>query len=58
MSQTPVDDEYRWHVAVVIMAIIGALILGAIYINGCDECEAKGGVLVETATGFACVEKK
>jgi len=58
MSQTPVDDEYRWHVAVVIMAIIGALILGAIYINDRDECEAKGGALVQTAIGFACVEKR
>ena len=53
-----VDEEYRWHVAVVIMTIVGAFILGAIYINDCDGCEAKGGVLVQTATGFACVEKK
>ena len=53
-----VDQEYRRHTAMVIMAIIGALILGAIYINDRDECEAKGGVLVETAIGFACVEKR
>lgn len=58
MSQTPVDDEYRWHVTVIIMAIVGALILGAIYIKGCDDCEAKGGVLVQTAFGYSCVEKK
>jgi len=42
--------------------VIGAIILAVagsiVYVSTCDDCEAKGGVLVQTATGFACVEKK
>jgi hypothetical protein len=52
-----VYEEYRWHTVMVFMAI-GALILGGMYINNCGECEARGGAYVQTALGFACVEKK
>lgn len=55
MGQGEVEGDRTIPIAIGIgIAFIFALIL----FRSCDDCDKKGGVLVQGAVGYECVEKK